>query len=605
MPMNPLIARWGAALLGATLVFGGSVASSATPLAPIDPEPDASVAASDGQPTNLALAMPIITPVAATGLITAADLEEFTAPSGVLTRQLDASIDRPIALGIDPRIIASIRILGTSAPASAVDWLERLEGANNETFALAYGDADVAALSQAGMSPISIPVDFPIDPALFPGGATVEPDADTEPDTDNENNAPDASPSPSPGTSSTTSPSPSPSPTPAPGEPTVPTGADLVSLPFSLGPIAWPRDNSAVTADIPVFSAAEETTTILQSTNVTYGRDAIPALAQTGGMPLLVSNTDISELFRSAASATSELAWTAAMTELTAALAGWTGGSAPVLATLDRELITSTNRVAETLDALVASPGIDITGFDDVLEEAPVEVGMVDFPQDPTRITQLQSMLATEPATSAFATVLSDPTIITGEQRRTLLTLASNGWAESVGDWTGAVQTYVAAAGEILASVQMLESSTINLLSDTGDLPITISNALPYPVTVVVHVTANTGILDVLEDYVTVTIEAESQARAAVPVQSIANGTAVLIVTLTSPSQVPVAAPVFVTTNVQAGWETAFTTTVAVIVLIVFVLGIIRTVTKRRRERREREATATDASAVPPLEGDA
>lgn len=592
MPLSPLLSRWGGALLGAVLVFGGSVASSATPDDLVEPAPLAGVAASDGQPTSLALAVPITAPATTSGLITSADLAELTAPTGALTRQLNPVIDRPIALGIDPMILASIRILGSSAPDSAVAWLDRLENADNETFALAYGDADVAGLSQAGLTPISIPTEFVIDPSRFPVTETQQDGADAE-------STPSATPE--PGASPAPSPSPSPSPS-LPAEPVIPTGADLVDLPYSLGPVMWPRGGTVVAADLPVFAATGETVTILDSGNVSHTRDAIPASASSGGMPLLVSNTDMSLLLRSAVAAPSEAGWTTAMTELTAALTGWTGGSATVFVTLDRSLPTSTNRIAATLDALAEMPELVLTGIESALEEPPVEVIVTDQPVAPERVALLQSLLATEPATAAFATVLTDPTLITGQQRRGLLVLASNAWVENSRDWPGAVETYVARVGEILNSVHVLESSTINLLSDTGDLPITISNSLPYPVTVAVHVVANTGILDVLEDSVTVTIEPESQARAAVPVQSIANGTALLVVSLTSPSQVPVATPVYVTTNVQAGWETAFTTTVAVVVLIVFILGIARTVARRRRERRERESQS-DAAAASPHEG--
>ncbi|MCW4385795.1 DUF6049 family protein [Salinibacterium sp. SYSU T00001] len=579
MPLTHLVSRWSAALLGAALVLSGSVASSATPDAAGESTPDAAVAASNGAPTTLVLAAPIVAPEGETALIPADDLETFTSSSGVLTRQLNAVIDRPIALGVDPRILASIRILGTSAPESALDWLERLENASNETFSLAYADADVAALSQAGMESIPLPTDFQVDPNLFP--APQAPEETVEPTEDADEQAePSASPSASPETS--------PTPSPSPGAPSVPTGDQLVDLPFTLGPIVWPREDTVVAGDLATFAADEQTVTILDSSNVNYGRDAIPASATAGGARVLVSNNDISALLREAVSATTDASWTAAMTQLTAALAGWGGGSSPLLATLGRDIPLPANRVSQTLTALATTPGVVLGSIESTLDEPPVEVSVVDSPVEPERLATLQSALQTEPATTAFASVLDNPSLITGDQRRRMLALASNAWIDSPQEWQEAVAAFVVRSGELLNAVHVLESSTINLLSDTGNVPVTISNSLPYPVTVVVHMWANRAVLDVLEDSVTVTIEAQSQARAAVPVQSIANGTAVLVVSLTSPTQVPIGAPMYVTTNVQAGWETAFTTTVAGVVLLVFVIGIARTVARRRRERRER-----------------
>ncbi|QEE60129.1 hypothetical protein FVA74_00075 [Salinibacterium sp. dk2585] len=565
MPLTRLASRWGAALLGAALVLSGSVASSATPDATPSQTPPPGVAASDGSPTSLVLAMPIVVPAGTASLLSGEELELYTSPTGVLTRQLDAVIDRPVALGVDPRILASIRILGTGAPESAIEWLDRLQDASNETFSLAYADADVAALSQAGMTDLSVPTDFVIDPSVFPNEVQ---------------EGPGASPSASPGVS------PSPSPT-TPAEPVVPTGEDLIDLPFTLGPVVWPRDDTVVGADLEVFATLGDAVTVLDSSNASYPRDAIPASARAGGHRIVVSNNDISAFLRDAVSAPTEAAWNSSMSQLTAALAGWTGGSATVLATFDRDIPSTGNRIAATLTELSTTPGITLTTLSRTLAEDPVEIGIVDRPVSAERITPLQSALQTMPATTAFASVLEDPSLITGEQRRRMFTLASNAWVETSADWQGAVEEFVAGAAELLSSVHVLDSSTINLLSDTGDIPITISNTLPYPVTVNVQVWANRAVLDVLDDSVPVTISAQSQARAAVPVQSIANGSAVLVVTLSSQTGVSIGAPLYVTTNVQAGWETAFTFVVAGVVLLVFVIGIIRTVARRRREGRE------------------
>ncbi|HOW00112.1 MAG TPA: hypothetical protein PLY19_01435, partial [Rhodoglobus sp.] len=89
----------------------------------------------------LTVVVPLAVPESDAGFIPADALDQYTRPTGLLTRELDAIIDRPVVIAIDPRIIASIRILGSSAPASAIEWLSRLESASNETFALTYADS--------------------------------------------------------------------------------------------------------------------------------------------------------------------------------------------------------------------------------------------------------------------------------------------------------------------------------------------------------------------------------------------------------------------------------------------------------------------------------
>ena len=77
-------------------------------------------------------------------LLDAETLTTYTAPGGLLTRQLDAVVGTTVAIGLDPMIVASIRVLGTAAPAVGAR-LPRAPGDwSNEVFLLAYADADPA-----------------------------------------------------------------------------------------------------------------------------------------------------------------------------------------------------------------------------------------------------------------------------------------------------------------------------------------------------------------------------------------------------------------------------------------------------------------------------
>ena len=124
-----------------------------------DPESPTSDPAA-GARTPLAIVLPITVPTNETGIVSSEELADYTSATGALTRILDAAVNRPVALAIDPMIIASIRVLGTSAPDTATEWLNRLSHASNETFALPYADADVAAQAQAGITPLLGPTSF-------------------------------------------------------------------------------------------------------------------------------------------------------------------------------------------------------------------------------------------------------------------------------------------------------------------------------------------------------------------------------------------------------------------------------------------------------------
>lgn len=563
-----MLLKFSSAILGLAFAFASTVAPAVTP--------DIAPASTDGQPTSLALVASITAPKTTTGLLTADELEVLTGANGELSRQLGDLINRPVAIGIDPMILASIRLLGSDAPDSALAWLLRLREASNETFALSYADADIAALSQAGVTPIPAPTAFTVDPELFPEVVEVEPSASGEP-TESE-------------------PPVTPSASPSPEEPTLPTLESLLSWSYTLEGLAWPREASVVASDLETFNAAGPVTTILSSNNVSYGRDAIPASAVVGENSALVTNTDISALLRAAASAFTEESWQGAITELGLGISGWTGGRSTVVASFDRNG-GPTTRVGATIDTLATLPGVQLTTLAAARAEAPVAVGIVDLAVPAERTALLSNMWATEPGLAAFATVLDDPTLLTGERRLALLGLSSNTWVKLSVSWPEQANSYLERSTEILGSIQIVESSEINLLSDKGNLPITISNALPWPVTVNVNVSTETAILDVLEDHVPATIEANSQQRAQVPVESVANGTVTLQLALSSPSGVAITPPSFVTINVHAEWETAFTTTIVVLLAAVFVLGIIRTVRKRRKLRRDSDSIEADDPA--------
>ncbi|HEV7956631.1 MAG: hypothetical protein JWL94_993 [Microbacteriaceae bacterium] len=541
-------------------------------------------AASGFQPAPLAVAMPLTVPGASEGLISAERLESYTSVDGVLTRQLDQAFGRRVAIGIDPRIVASVRVLGDTAPRSAVSWLARLESAPNETFALTYADTDVSATSQAGLSVLA-PTGFAIDPTRF--------STETEPNSGDEE-------LPGAGVSPGETSSPSPSPTGDPTPPPLPDDAALVDWDYTSTGIAWPRESTVVASDLDTFATAGLTTTILSSDNSSAGRLGATAGAATriGGHSIATSDDLISDRLRAAVHASSEGDWQSAMVNLTASLATLAQDSAlargTVLATLDRESPLGGFRLSDTLSALEAIPWTAASGFRDALAQDPVEATLIDLPVMPERITRLQSLAAAEAATAQFATVLMDPILITGERRLSLLALSSQAWTVGETGWPAAVDEYIAASHDIESSVQVVDSSTLNVIADRAELPINVSNELNFPVTVFVTVQPRTPILHVLEKRVEVTVEANSQRRASVPVESVANGAVTIAISLSSATGVVIAPPTFTNLTVNAGWETAATAVLAVIVVGVFILGIIRTI--RRRGRRADEKATDDAA---------
>ncbi|MET0932359.1 MAG: DUF6049 family protein, partial [Mycetocola sp.] len=316
------------------------------------------------RPLGVAVAAPITAPAGGTGLLTADALALYTSATGVLTRQLDGLVDRPVALGIDPMIIASIRALGTAAPASAVSWLDRLTRATNETFPLQFADADASVQAQAGLTSLMNPTSllYSLNPENFieadvPDDTTVEP---TDP----------ADPAP------TTEPTETPSPTPDPAVPTLPTLAELTEFPYSTTGIVWPDDGTVRGADLPVFSASGETTTVVASSNVTTEEGyTLGAAGTAGDASVLVSDAAASETLRNAATAVT----TEDQLDSLADLAGQlmviaSEEDAPprtLLLTLGREWPPTGSRLSDAITTLTSMPAVSGTVLSTAVEQEP------------------------------------------------------------------------------------------------------------------------------------------------------------------------------------------------------------------------------------------
>jgi len=523
--------------------------------------PTASVAAEDA-PVRLALAMPLVVPQSTTPFISGDALAQYTSPTGLLTRQLDAVIGRPVAIGIDPLILASIRVLGSAAPVTATAWLDRLATATNETFPLAYSDSDLTLATQAGNLTALVPLslDFAIDPALFAP-------------------APDA----------TATPTPTPTPTPtldAGALPALPTSETLVAWPYTLANIAWPRADSVVTPDLSALTATGYTTAILASGNVTREAGA-SASVTIDDVPVLVADDGVTSALSAATHALGVEEWQSAMDALTASIsaagAAQFGSQPTVFATLDRTAPLTSSRITDTLGSLQATVGITSVTMAEALATPTSAATIVDEPQDPDAVAHLARLLLAEQGEQRFAIVASDPGAITGERRLALLRLTSIAWQGNSAGWATATDDFVAASVDLRDSVQLVKSSGLNFAADRSSIPIYVKNSLDQAVTVYINVHPETALLAIEDPSVKLVIEPNSQGRGEVPAQALSNGAVQLTVTLTGPSGEVIGTPTRTKVNVAAGWETPVVLAFAVFVFGVFGFGIVRSILKRRR----------------------
>lgn len=510
---------------------------------------------------SLALAAPLNAPPSSSGLVDAEILDSLTSPGGALYDQLETFSGHTIAIGVDPMIVASLNLLGESASLSTRNWRERLELAPNDTFLLSYADSDQLLLRQAGAS-------TPLGPLSFPQPEDDSPSPDeTVPPDDAAN---------------------------LPASVAVLTPGSLTAMSTTLDALAWPARGVHSEGDLDFLSAGGFTRTLLSSSEVSGNVLSTPNVT-VNERQTTVSDDQVSMLLRAAVTANSDSEWAWAVAALTATLAVTATQSpgATLVATLGRDASPDSRSISRTLDVIESLAWVDPVPFSRVLEVDSVS-GSIDVPdddvEDSARVSLTEDLLNSELNLTKFSSVVDDPTLVTGPQRLHLLALASATWASSFLGWEDAVNEHLSQNIELLNSVSLLESSSVNLLQEKGNLPIAVRNELDFPVTVFVTVRAERAILSVPKSRVKLTIEANSQAKASIPVESIANGEVRTTVSLTSPTGVQISQPSTIVLNVQAGWETTATVVVAAIVFMLFVAGIWRTVLRRRALRKERDA---------------
>lgn len=486
----------------------------------------------------------ITTPGETAAVLSAEQLERYTGEAGALSRTLDAVAGRPVLLAIDPRIIASIRLLGDQAPASAVAFLARLEAAPNDSVLLPWADADPVATISAASTPLPLPE-----------GAGVLTAGSTEGDA-----------------------TPSPSPTP---EQSI-TLDELSAWPTTIAGLAW-AEPGAITAD-SIAVLAEQGTSVLIAPGSSLDDD--DPVQQLSDVRVLRADDALSAAARDASLAASQQRFDRAMARVSALLAASAEAQPgiPALIALGRDRLAGSDRLLDTIAQTVALPWSTGTSASEVLARPAVDGVIIERALDAERADAIRAALTAEADDRLFATIAVTPEAITDVRRLELLAALSVGWGERSVE---ALQRFVSSSVALRSSVQVVESSAITLLADRASLPVTVQNDLDVPVRVFVRVEPDTAQLRVVDPRVETLVEPRSQTRALVPVESLTNGQVNITVTVRDSENRVVGSPTRVALNLQAGWETAGTIAVAIALVLLLTVGIARDIRKRQRRRAE------------------
>ncbi len=489
---------------------------------------------------KVATIVPLVSTPSALGLMTADQLSSASAPEGYLTQMLSATATRAVTLAVDPRLTTSILALGPAVPSSAKTWLESLNASRLPGFWLSFGDSDLSGQIQAG-------ADEPVSPSI-----------DDVPNI------------------------------PSPPAGTQWGGSTWPGWNPSLTGIGWPAAGTVSDKSLAVIGSLRYSRLLLSSTNLT---GATPASSS-----VTVSQTP-SVVVNQAASACASALQTdadpivsshdeACVAAQLAVASTSSGGAASVVVSLSRSAQTafSASAFERALDATSRLPFTTPTTLSAFAATSTSEVSLASSVESSSRLRVLKQALANQRAIVTFAAVADEQNRVVNPGARRLAAFGSNQWLSNPG-WPNATIENRALTQEVLTSVSIVTSSTINMVGGQARIPVVLRNELPSAVTVIVRGIPSNGRL-VVEQNVSLTIQAESQNRAYIPVSArVGSGRVDLEVSMTDLAGNPVGTVTLLPVNVRADWEGWGLSGLSVIFFGLLVAGVIRTLRRRRVAR--------------------
>ncbi|MFW7415367.1 DUF6049 family protein [Demequina sp. SO4-18] len=374
----------------------------------------------------------------------------------------------------------------------------------------------------------------------------------------------------------------------------LPAGTNLASI----GRAPWlaaPAAIDAASTEAAVALGARATLALPDSAGYAQlVETADAALARDGDALVLVPDPGLSKSLAQFRPGT-EAAKARALAE-SALLADEADGD-PVLAVLDDSWRPSSSQPSAVLQTLMTAPWVEPLPVSELLEADPVDVEL------PANVAARADMPAEDVAALAGSlerlTTLAHATTDTDAARAdwgaALLRGVEVSLRENPGVRDAAVAAAVAEADETLASLRIAESSDLNLLAETGEIPITVVNGLDHDVTVRVDLTSFSPNLQVLESP-TVTVPANEEHAALVRVEAVSSDNVQVSVVLRSPEGQSVGDGQTFAVRVRADWGNAATAVFSVVLVLLLVAGLVRTARRGRRETRAEPAPAPDTA---------
>ncbi|ROR72949.1 DUF6049 family protein [Bogoriella caseilytica] len=261
-----------------------------------------------------------------------------------------------------------------------------------------------------------------------------------------------------------------------------------------------------------------------------------------------------------------------------------------VLLALDRDEVAALDAedletLSRAVAALAEAPWIEPTSVAELLAMPAPELDRADLPADAAEPGELDaeflaSLASTREQADTWSSVLDLD--LAEAMHAAHAPLLSSAWREDPETRHDVATDLDSQIGSLDGGLTVLESSTLNVVSTSAVMPVNLSNSLPVPAHVVVELDPSDQRLQV-DETVELSVPAQGQITAQVPVRAVGSGDVTLNVHLLSPAGVPVGVEQEMAVRVRADWETVGTAVIAGVLAVMLVIGLVRTVRRGRR----------------------
>jgi hypothetical protein len=342
--------------------------------------------------------------------------------------------------------------------------------------------------------------------------------------------------------------------------------------------------------DLATASGADA---ILAGTKLEFGRpDAAGSVATvraTSGalVPVALAHSRLSEALASSpptdASATARIVAESALLAISAA----DESGQPTLVAPGESWLVDGTRVSDEVAALFAAPWVRATTFASVLEaNGPESTALRSAPR--TRDVPPEKVIAAQQAISRLedlAAATEQPATLLDGPARDILASMGLPLRADVETRAEAMSGALEAAKAALAGVRVTSSSELTLVSNSGNVPITVRNDLDSGVTVVVVMTSRSPRL-LIDAQPTAVVPAGTEQTVLVPVTAVSSGDVLVTVALRSEDGATLAVAQTLKVRVRAEWGNVATGVATAALVVLLIAGVYRTVKRGRRDTR-------------------